>query len=312
MSPTATAPPGPRSTAQEIRLLARNNKLTSNTSGLAQAHLQANLLVLPSRYAHDFRLLCARNPVTCPLIAESTTVGHYNSLKSHLPTHSSVNASNDPSLHHDIDIRRDIPRYNVYQNSTLTKSHVPDIIPEWTPDHIAFLIGCSFSFEAALTAADLPPLHTLQGRNVAMYRTNTPLAPAGVFTGGTAVVSMRAYKRSQVELVRQITRAYVATHGEPLAWGWDALGLLGIRDIDCPEWGDAPLGLSGGLLGQERRSDTNVDGEEDELVPVFWGCGVTPQEAVMGARLEGCVMAHAPGHMLVLDWGVQDVIGSEG
>ncbi|KAL7818211.1 hypothetical protein V8C44DRAFT_320522 [Trichoderma aethiopicum] len=53
-----------------------------------------------------------------------------------------------------------------------------------------------------------------------------------------------------------------------------------------------------------------VDGEdgEDEEVPVFWGCGVTPQEAVMRAGLEGVVMAHAPGHMLVLDARDEDIL----
>jgi uncharacterized protein YcsI (UPF0317 family) len=50
-----------------------------------------------------------------------------------------------------------------------------------------------------------------------------------------------------------------------------------------------------------------VRGDEDEI-PVFWGCGVTPQEAVMKAGLEGTIMAHAPGHMLVLDCHDWDIV----
>ncbi|KAF3344288.1 DUF1445 domain protein [Verticillium dahliae] len=73
----------------------------------------------------------------------------------------------------------------------------------------------------------------------------------------------------------------------------DALERLGIKDVNVPQWGDAPLTMDGRPLG-------DVAGD-DENVPVFWGCGVTPQEAVMRANLEGTVMAHAPGHMLVLD-----------
>ena len=35
-------------------------------------------------------------------------------------------------------------------------------------------------------------------------------------------------------------------------------------------------------------------------VPVFWACGVTPQAALMEAKLP-LAITHAPGHMLVCD-----------
>ncbi|HHY95125.1 MAG TPA: DUF1445 domain-containing protein, partial [Firmicutes bacterium] len=35
-------------------------------------------------------------------------------------------------------------------------------------------------------------------------------------------------------------------------------------------------------------------------IPVFWACGVTPQVAVMRARLP-LVITHAPGHMFITD-----------
>jgi uncharacterized protein YcsI (UPF0317 family) len=200
----------------------------------------------------------------------------------------------------EVDIRQDAPKYMVYKDSKLVKFQCDDILEEWTEDHVAFFIGCSFSFESALTNADLAPRHTIMDRVVPMYRTNIPLCPAGVFSGGTYIVSMRPYKKSEIEAVRSITRPYIATHGEPIAWGWDAVEKLGMKNIDVPDWGDAPLTSDGRPLG---------DIEEDEdNIPVFWGCGVTPQEAVMRAGLEGTIMGHAPGHMLVLDCRDWDVV----
>ncbi|KAI0596062.1 hypothetical protein F4775DRAFT_329400 [Biscogniauxia sp. FL1348] len=278
---------GTTATGRDVRLAARSNRLTVPTSGLAATYLQANLLILPSRYAADFRLLCARNPVPCPLMGESVETGAYDSIKSN------IMGLPGPRILADADIRRDAPRYNVYHDAKLVKQGCLDITEEWTEDHVAFLVGCSFSFETALIAAGLTPRHTALGRNVPMYRTTIPLCPAGVFTGSTYVVSMRSYKASDIERVRDITRGYNATHGEPIAWGWDALQKLGIVDIDMPQWGDSPLTEDGRRLSEVKDSDDDV--------PVFWGCGVTPQEAVMVAGIKGTVMAHAPGHMLLLD-----------
>ena len=288
-------PSTPYPTGLSVRLAARNGSHTSITSDLAPTHLQANLLILPSRYARDFRLLCARNPVPCPLLAESKSVGQWSRLKSCIDRQVP-----DDGIAADIDIRKDAPRYMVYQDAQLIKSKCVDVVEEWTEDHIAFLIGCSFSFESALSEAGLPPRHATMNRNVPMYRTNIPLCPAGVFTGATVVVSLRPYRKDQVDSVRDVTRPYAATHGEPIAWGWDALRRLGIRDIDKPDWGDAPLTLDGDPLGQ-------VEGD-DENLPILWGCGVTPQEAVMRANLEGTVMGHAPGHMICLDIRDWDII----
>lgn len=282
---------GEASTGVAVRLAARDGTLTGVTSGLAPSYLQANLIVLPSRYATDFRLLCARNPVPCPLLAESAQIGSYDSLKSY------IDGLEGDRIASDIDIRHDAPRYMVYQDGRLTTSHITNIASQWTEDHVAFLIGCSYSFETALIDDGLPPRHTVMGRNVPMYRTNIPLCPAGAFTGSTYVVSMRPYKRSDIERVREITRPFVTTHGEPIAWGWHGMRNLGIADINSPDWGDAPVQLDGQPL-----DSTNKD-----VVPVFWGCGVTPQEAVVKAGLNGTVLGHAPGHMILLDVKDEDV-----
>jgi uncharacterized protein YcsI (UPF0317 family) len=227
-------------------------------------------------------------------MAESSAVGKFDEVKSW------VDGLSGKVVISGLDIRRDAPQYMVYRDSKLVKAGCNDVVEEWTEDHVAFLIGCSFSFESALAEAGLEARHSLVGRNVPMYRTNVPLNPAGVFTSSTYVVSMRPYKRAEIETVRDITRPYVATHGEPIAWGWDAVERLGIKDIDDPEWGAPPLTLEGRPLGEHA-------GSEDET-PVFWGCGVTPQEAVMKANLEGTIMSHAPGYMLLLDCRDWDII----
>ncbi|PSR80490.1 hypothetical protein BD289DRAFT_484957 [Coniella lustricola] len=293
------------STGHAVRLACRDQRLTSQTAGLAPSYLQANLLVLPARYANDFRLLCARNPVPCPLIAESSQPGNFTHLRSHLaaPLPDTIldaegqatgnSAARVLDIAEDIDLRHDFPKYRIYENGQALGEDFLDIEALWTDMHVGFLIGCSYSFESALAASGLTPRHQLQGRNVPMYRTNIPLCPAGVFTGATYVVSMRPYRMQDVERVREITRPYVATHGEPIAWGWHGAKQLGIEDITQIQWGEQSLRNDG--------SGQAFDQSEEGYVPVFWGCGVTPQNAVMMAGLEGTVMAHSPGHMIVLD-----------
>jgi uncharacterized protein YcsI (UPF0317 family) len=39
---------------------------------------------------------------------------------------------------------------------------------------------------------------------------------------------------------------------------------------------------------------------KDGEIPVFWACGVTPQEAILNAKPE-IAITHAPGYMFVSD-----------
>ncbi|KAI5846227.1 hypothetical protein DFP73DRAFT_545296 [Morchella snyderi] len=260
--------------AAALRLACRAGTHTASTSLLAPT-IQANLLVLPSRYAASFRALCERNPVSCPLLW-TTPPG--------TPT---------TPLAAGADLRMDLPKYNIYVGGELqTPAGVLDITKEWSDDHIGFLIGCSYSFETALVRAGLPPKHTLcvPPRTVPMFRTAVPLCPAGMFTRGVMVVSMRAYPAGRVEEVRDITRRFRRQHGEPVAWGWDGAERLGVAEkvregrVDFGEW---------------------VEVGEDE-VPVFWGCGVTPQVAVMESGIAGVVLSHFPGCMFVSDVPAED------
>lgn len=227
------------------------------TSGTASDFVQANLIVVPAAYAAELRLLCARNPVPCPLI-EALEPGAY-----------------EPRCAPGADLRRDIPGYRVWRDGRLVERRT-DVVDLWTDDVAAFLIGCSFTFEAALIAAGLTIRHQQLGRNVPMYRTTILLAPAGRLHGHM-VVSMRPFHAHDVERAREATRPYIHAHGEPIAWGDPAA--LGILDIDAPDEGDAvPL--------------APLD------VPVFWGCGVTTQAVAMESRIP-LVITHEPGQMFV-------------
>ena len=155
---------------------------------------------------------------------------------------------------------------------------VEDITEHWRDDLVSFVLGCSFSFEAALLAAGLPLRNQQAGRNVSMYRSNIDTAPSGPF-GGPMVVSMRAMPSDRLDEVRAISARFPLAHGAPLHLGDP--GAIGIPDLDAPDWGDAPVLAPGD-------------------VPVFWACGVTGQQALRHARLP-FAMTHSPGHMLVTD-----------
>ena len=148
----------------------------------------------------------------------------------------------------------------------------------WRDDLVSVLLGCSFSFEAALMRAGLPVRHIEQNRNVPMYITDQQCEPAGEFEG-PLVVSMRPMPSDMVDQARWITEAYPQAHGGPVHAG-DPAG-LGISDLNAPDFGDS------------------VDIHDDE-VPVFWACGVTPQVALANAAPDLAIV-HEPGHMFITD-----------
>src|SRR5437868_3523984 len=53
---------------QDLRMAAREGNFREPTSGHAPGYLQANLMIVPQKYAFDFLLFCQRNPKPCPLI----------------------------------------------------------------------------------------------------------------------------------------------------------------------------------------------------------------------------------------------------
>jgi uncharacterized protein YcsI (UPF0317 family) len=249
-----------RTNAKVARKSIRRGDWVSHTSGLAEGYVQGNIVILPEAQANDFLRYCQRNPKPCPLLA----VGE-------------PGQANLSTLGHDIDICTDVPRYRVWRDGLLVDEPT-DISNLWRKDLVTFVLGCSFSFEQALTEAGLPMRHIQQNLNVAMYRSNIATETAGVFSG-PMVVSMRPFKAADAIRAIQITSRFPDVHGAPVHIGNPEL--IGIADLSKPDYGDA------------------VDVMADEI-PVFWACGVTPQAAISLARLDLCI-THAPGAMLITD-----------
>lgn len=245
---------------KDVRALIREGMIDYQTSGMCEGYAQANLVVLPQKYAYDFLLFAMRNPRSCPLL-EVSDVGK-RELK---------------FLGEDTDIARDIPKYRIYENGEL-KGEQTDVSAFWRDDLVSFLIGCSFSFEGELLAADVPVRQIEQDCNVPMYNTNIACEPSGVFKGNM-VVSMRPIPYELVPKAVMITGAMPKVHGAPVHIG--SPEHIGISDINKPDYGDMV----------EIR-----DGE----VPVFWPCGVTPQAVVMASKPDFCI-THSPGHMFISD-----------
>lgn len=245
---------------QAARRAIRNNTLSGHTAGLAPGFTQGNLAILPAHLAMDFMRYCQRNPKPCPLVGVSDTGNPM------LPT-----------LGHDIDIRTDISSYNVYRNGLLTDT-VNDIKSLWQDDFVTFIIGCSFSFEQAMMDGGIPLRHIEQNLTVSMYVTSLETTPAGAFKGGT-VVSMRPMTTRNAIRAVEITSRFPHTHGSPVHFGDPAQ--IGINDINKPDWGDPQI-------------------IADDEIPVFWACGVTPQNAIRIAKPEICI-THTPGSMLITD-----------
>ena len=249
-------------TPAQARALFRTTDVAT-TAGFSAGFAQANLIALDKKYAFDFLLFAQRNPKPCPLLG----VLEPGQVSSDLLAGG--------------DIRTDIPSYRVYSHGSLIDEPT-DATAYWTENTVAFVIGCSFTFEQALIDNNVPVAHIEQGVNVPMFMTNIDCEPAGVFSG-KMVVSMRPIPAGLVADAVRITSRYPAVHGAPVHVGEP--GLIGIEDLSAPDFGEA-VDIPAGW------------------VPVFWACGVTPQSIVMSSKPE-LAICHSPGKMLITD--VRDV-----
>lgn len=249
-------------TPAQARELFRTTDVAT-TAGFSAGYAQANLIALERKYAFDFLLFAQRNPKPCPLLG----VLEPGQVSSPLLAGG--------------DIRTDIPSYRVFSHGSLIDEPT-DATAYWTENTVAFVIGCSFTFEQALLDNNVPVAHIEQGVNVPMFMTNIDCEPAGVFSG-KMVVSMRPIPANLVADAVRITSRYPAVHGAPVHVGEP--GLIGIEDLSAPDFGEA-VDIPAGW------------------VPVFWACGVTPQSIVMHSKPE-LAICHSPGKMLITD--VRDV-----
>ena len=277
--------------SQEFRESVRSGTFTKPTNAICPGFLQCNLVVLPQAYAFDFLLFCQRNPKACPLI-EVCDVGSAHphgvapgaDLRTDVPRcvffcyfnfclrFSLLNPFSNkivfvPSLH----------RYSIYRDGKLSEE-VSDVTEYWPTDSVAFLIGCSFSYDGALMNAGIPLKSAQQGKNVPMYKTNLKCRSAGKLSGNM-VVSMKPIPALQISKHIEITSKYTHAHGGPVAVG--SASSIGIQDIHNPEWGES------------------IDIDHDE-VPVFHACGVTPQSVLVDSKVPFAI-THSAGHMFVTD-----------
>jgi len=252
----------PRSFRKEVRCA----NFCGPTNGVCRGFVQCNLVVLRQKDAFDFLLFCVKNQKACPLI-DVCDVGS--------PHPSSIIGKN-------VDLRMDVPKYMIYQNGELHKE-VTDVTEYWPEDSVAFLIGCSFTCDAALQDAGISLRSIELKKNIPMYKTSIECNPAGKLSGHL-VVSMKPIPATDVALEVEITSKYPKAHGGPVCVGCPSA--IGIKDITKPDWGES------------------IDILSDE-VPVFHACGVTAQNVLIASKVEFAI-THKPGHMLVTDLSVND------
>lgn len=222
--------------------------------------MQGSPVIIPGALALDFLTMCQRNPKPCPVIA--------------------ISGKGDPSLPTlgaDIDVRTDIGGYRIWRHGELCEE-VTDIRHLWRDDFVTFVIGCSYSFEDAMLSDGLELRHLTENVCVPMYKTNIPLISAGPFSGDVCV-SMRPFRARDAIRAIEITSRFPLTHGAPIHIGNPAQ--IGIQDLSKPLVGDP------------------VTVHPDEL-PVFWGCGITPQYSLLSAKPD-IAITHKPGCLLLSD-----------
>ncbi|KAA0165534.1 hypothetical protein FNF31_01879 [Cafeteria roenbergensis] len=285
--------PGHFSSPAALRAACSSGAFTGQTAGQCPGYAQANLVIVPAAFADDFALFCERNPKPCPLLEQ-------------LAAGDPVSRSMAPGA----DIRTALPRYRIWRDGVLAgeadsaeaawaemaameagadrgaarDASAADAAAAARGGPVAFLLGCSFSFEEAMEKAGLPVRHVQEGRNVPMFATTIETKRAGRFHGGM-VVSMRPMTSAQAEEAARVTGRFARVHGAPVHSGDPAA--IGVKDVSKPDFGEAV---------------TVKEGE----IPVFWACGVTPQLALQQARLP-LAITHSPGHMLVLDSRNEDL-----
>ena len=242
-----------------FRELVREGAHQQTTSGILPEYIQTNVVILPSDWSEDFREFARNNPKSIPVLEE-------------MPAGKTM-----PDMAEGSDIRTDIPGYRVYYPDGRMEKRIA-ITDIWQDDFVTFLIGCSFTFEHALAAEDIPLRHVEEKVTVPMYRTTIDTVPSGRFRG-PVVVSMRPIPDHLIEKAVKITENFPSVHGGPIHIGQPEE--IGISHLQKPDYGE-PVTINPGET------------------PVFWGCGVTPQQAVLQAS-PPIAITHEPGAMFMTD-----------
>ena len=255
--------PGSCHAANSRARRAATGRLAGPTAGMASGYVQANLVILPADDAGDFAEFCRLNDRRLPA-ARSKPHPAIRSPASRLPAPTCAPTCRD--------IVCSIEAWPAQSEPT-------NIRELWRDDFVAFLLGCSFTFETALEAAGLLVRHLHEGANVPMYRTTSACrrqvaSPARWWSACGPTGRSRSIRSLQSPAAIHTCTAARSTWAIPAA--------LAIVDLQRPDFGDA------------------VTIREGEM-PVFWACGVTPQLAMAAAAPE-IAITHSPGCMFVTDW----------
>ena len=244
----------------QVRRAIRAGTFTGFTNTVAHGYVQGNLVILPAEHASAFREFCEKNPQPCPLLGISEP-----------------GSPHIPSLAQDMDLRSDVGEYRIFRNGQPIATE-PDIHNHWRSDLVAFVLGCSFSFEHELMNAGVPLRHIREKSVSPMYVTNVDTVPVGAFRG-RLVVSMRGLRPADAIRAVQITTWFPKFHGAPV-------------HIGKPE-------MIGVTLNKPYGGHGLTDLKDDEL-PVFWACGATTQVVLENARLTFAI-THSRAHMVLTD-----------
>src|SRR5262249_24959250 len=244
--------------AAELRDAARRGEWRGTTAGHCPAYQQANVVILPKEAAVEFAAFCTRNPTPCPVI-EITPPGDPEPIRA------------APRA----DLRTDVPGYRIYRKGELAEQRV-DIRDLWRDDLVTFLLGCSFTFEHALIETGVSVRNVERSTMVSMFVSSLQCLPAGRFHG-PMVVTMRPVPDAQVQLVRELSARYPHAHGAPVHVA--APPPIATTDLARADPGE-PVPIHPGEI------------------PVFWGCGVTPQAVAVEARVE-LMITHEPAQMFL-------------
>lgn len=244
---------------KEFRAKIARGEFKKPTAGYCDNYVQTNMVVLPEEYANSFEEFAKQNSKAIPIL-EIVRGAHYSEL-----------------LAKGANLLNELPSYNIFEYGKLVKT-VTNIEDYYNDNLVFFLIGCSFTFEAALIKNNIPMKHVDLKINVSMYNTNIELNPVDNFTG-KMVVSMRPVKKEKVVDACIITNHYPKVHGSPIHIGYPEM--IGINNIFHPDYGSF------------------IDIKDDEI-PVFWPCGVTPENVIKNIKLPFAI-THSPGHMFVTD-----------
>lgn len=202
--------------ARQVRQRIRAGHHRGHTAGLAPGALQANLIILPKANAKDFETYCRTNARACPLIS-MTEPGQ----------------TDWPELGSEIDIRHDLPAYNIYQDGAVKETCL-DLDAVWRDDFVSFALGCSFTFEHALLQAGIPVRNIEADTTVPMFKTIVSTNACGPFAG-PLVVSMRPIPEGRIREAAEISAHYPWAHGAPVHVGDP--GAIGVTDLAKPDWG---------------------------------------------------------------------------